>query len=97
MRFMLFGGLVTVVYIGRAYARRLSAGCDGACPAEGLEFAFVVSLEVLVAVLIVSLGTALVRSSRPTTPRLEGVSGRRVQEQLRIDGRGRSVCCLRRF
>lgn len=61
MRFMLFGGLVIVVYTALAYARRFSAGCDGACPPQGLEYAFVVSLEALVAVLIVSLGAAIVR------------------------------------
>jgi hypothetical protein len=75
MRFMLFGGLVIVIYTALAYARRFSAGCGGACPPEGLEYAFVVSLEALLAVLIVSLGTALVRrppSLRCNGPGLEG-------------------------
>jgi hypothetical protein len=83
MRFTLFGGLVIVVYTALAYARRFSAGCDGSCPPQGLEYAFVVSLEALAAVLIVSLGTALVRwlpSPRRNGPGLEGIVGRPVQE-----------------
>ena len=48
-----------VVYSALAYARRSSAGCGGACIPEGIEFAFLTSVEVLVAVLIVSLGTKL--------------------------------------
>jgi hypothetical protein len=61
MRFMLFGGLVIVVYTALAYARRFSAGWGGASTPDGLEFAFLVSLQVLVAALIASLGTALFR------------------------------------
>jgi hypothetical protein len=59
MRRMLFGGLVIVVYSVLAYARRFSAGCDGACSPEGLEYAFLVSLEVFVAASIVFLGAKL--------------------------------------
>jgi uncharacterized membrane protein len=58
MRFMLFGGLVIVVYTGVVYARSFSAGCCGFLP-SGPEYAFLVSLEVLVTVLIVFLGTKL--------------------------------------
>jgi Flp pilus assembly pilin Flp len=57
---MLFGGLVIVVYNALAYARRFSAGCDGACTAQGLEYGFLVCVEVLVAVLIVSLAMTFV-------------------------------------
>jgi hypothetical protein len=84
MRFTLFGGLVIVVYIALAYARTFSAGCHGACSPLGLEYAFLVSLGVLVAALIVSLGTALVRgvpSYQRNGPALEGIVGRPVQEQ----------------
>jgi len=83
MRFMLFGGLVIVVSSALAYARRFSAGCNGACPPQGLEYAFVVSLEALIAVLIVSLGAAMVRwlpAPRRNGPGLEGVVGRPIQE-----------------
>jgi hypothetical protein len=59
MRRMVFGGLVIVVYIALAYARKFSAGCGGACPPSGFEFAFVVFLQVLAAALIVSLGAKL--------------------------------------
>jgi hypothetical protein len=56
---MLLGGLVIVVYSALAYARRFSAGCGGACSPEGLEYAFLVSLQVFVAAFIVFLGTKL--------------------------------------
>jgi hypothetical protein len=59
MTFMVSGGLVVVIYSALAYARRFSAGCGGACTPDGLEFAFVVSLQVLVAALIASLSTKL--------------------------------------
>ena len=84
MKAMLFGGLVIVVYVALAYARRFSAGCDGACNPEGLEYAFVMLPEMLVATLIVSLGTALVGwvpSPRRDEPDLEGVVGKPAQEQ----------------
>jgi hypothetical protein len=59
MRFMLLCGLVAIVYTGLAYARSAGAGCCGASMPAGIEFAFVVSVQVLVAVLIVFVGALL--------------------------------------
>ena len=84
MRFTLFGGLVIVVCIALTYARRFSAGCHGACSPQGFEYAFLVSLEILVALLIVSLGTALVRwlpSSQRDAPPDDDIVGSPVQAQ----------------
>jgi hypothetical protein len=84
MRFTRFGGLVILVYLALAYARRFSAGCLGACSPQGLEYAFLVSLQVLIAALIVSLGTALLRclpASQRNGPALEATVGKPAQEQ----------------
>jgi hypothetical protein len=95
MRFMRFSSLVVVVYIALAYARRFSAGCDGACSPQGLEYAFLVSLQVLVAAVMVALGTALVRRA-PSPPtqwaRSQGYRQQaRAGAELRNDGRGGRV------
>ncbi len=56
MRFMLWSALVSVVYTGVVYLRSFGGGCCGISTPGGLEFAFLISLEVLVAALIVFLG-----------------------------------------
>ena len=65
MRRMMFGGLVIVVSAVLAYARKFSAGCGGACSPEGLEYAFLISLQVFVAAFIVFLGTKLYQELWP--------------------------------
>ena len=71
-RIAVCGALVIVVYTALAYARKFSAGCGGACIPGGLEFAFLVFLEVLAAALIVSLGTAV--SPRAISAKQKGCS-----------------------
>jgi hypothetical protein len=84
MKFMQCGGLAIVVFTGLAYARSVSGGgCCGASMPGGLEFAFLVSVEVLVAALIVSLGALVwwLPSPEGKRPNLEGAVARAVQEQ----------------
>jgi hypothetical protein len=99
MRSRLFGGLAIVVYTGLAYARSVSGGgCCGASMPGGLEFALLISVEVLVAALIVSLGALVwwLPTPEPKGPALEAIVGRTVQEQqcgpVVVDGSAASSC-----
>jgi hypothetical protein len=83
MRFIRFGGLVIVAYTLVGYLRSFGGGCCGISMPGGLEFAFLVSLQVLAAALIVSLGALVWRVPSPQRhgPGLEGAVGGTVPEQ----------------